>query len=527
MPKYTESDIENGIEFVLAGRSLRYAAEASGVPRQTISNRILGRQTKSQTNESRQKLSSGLEKKVVDWILLQERLGYAPTHAQVRGICSRICRSTGEAEDLGKHWMEGFFKRNPEVKTKLGRRIDYQRLNGATPDTINSFFDILETVSHVPPGNIYNTDKAGIMEGMGINGLVVGSSEVNSKAVYVKGNQSRTWTTFIKCINAAGRALTPLVIFKGASVQQQWFSSEFNKPWFFTTSENGWTSNEIALEWLQRVFIPETSSADNSEMRVLIVDGHGSHTTEDFMYECFRENIYLLFLPAHSSHVLQPLDLGIFSSLKNAYRKRIGLLAAATDSSPVGKLNFMNCYAGAREEGLAAKNIKSGFYATGIWPRNRRKPLNSVQVVVPGRPKTPPAREPTKPDISTPKSGREILSLLAGLGTSPGKRLAIRKVAHAMDMKISELVLKDQRINELEMQIEVLKPRKRRKVAQNPNERFVTIEQIIQTRESLIDRPEIEEVEEEEDEVEVVDVPEPERRSTRIRRSTWKIEDTD
>jgi hypothetical protein len=35
MPKYTESDIENGIEFVLAGRSLRYAAEASGVPRQT------------------------------------------------------------------------------------------------------------------------------------------------------------------------------------------------------------------------------------------------------------------------------------------------------------------------------------------------------------------------------------------------------------------------------------------------------------------------------------------------------------
>jgi hypothetical protein len=66
MPKYTESDIENGIEFVLAGRSLRYAAEASGVPRQTISNRILGRQTKSQTNESRQKLSSGLEKKVVD-----------------------------------------------------------------------------------------------------------------------------------------------------------------------------------------------------------------------------------------------------------------------------------------------------------------------------------------------------------------------------------------------------------------------------------------------------------------------------
>ncbi len=27
--------------------------------------------------------------------------------------------------------------------------------------------------------------------------------------------------------------------------------------WYYTCSKNGWTSNTIALEWLERVFIPE------------------------------------------------------------------------------------------------------------------------------------------------------------------------------------------------------------------------------------------------------------------------------
>jgi hypothetical protein len=35
----------------------------------------------------------------------------------------------------------------------------------------------------------------------------------------------------------------------------------------------------------------------------------------------------ILYLPAHSSHVLQPLDLGTFSPLKSRYRKEIADLA--------------------------------------------------------------------------------------------------------------------------------------------------------------------------------------------------------
>jgi len=215
------------------------------------------------------------------------------------------------------------------------------------------------------------------MEGQGANGLVIGSSTENPKRVYVKGNQGRRWTSIIECISATGAALKLLVVFKATSIQVQWFAREFKEDWHYWRSKKGWTSNETALRWLRTVFIPETDPKDPSEARLLIVDGHGSHCTDDFMYLCFRENIYMLFLPPHTSHALQPLDVGVFSSLKTAYRRYIRDLAAQTDSSPVGKLNFLRCYSKARKDAFSEKNIKAGFQGTGIYPQNKVRVLSS------------------------------------------------------------------------------------------------------------------------------------------------------
>ena len=60
----------------------------------------------------------------------------------------------------------------------------------------------------------------------------------------------------------------------------------------------------------------------------------------------------MLFLPAHTSHVLQPLDLECFSSLKSAYRRFLGEHTTLTDTTKIGKANFLEFYAKAREIGL-------------------------------------------------------------------------------------------------------------------------------------------------------------------------------
>ena len=57
------------------------------------------------------------------------------------------------------------------------------------------------------------------MEEMGINGLIVGSTE--RKTAIRKYPESRIWITIIEYVSADNKSLDLLVIFKGKDIQQQ------------------------------------------------------------------------------------------------------------------------------------------------------------------------------------------------------------------------------------------------------------------------------------------------------------------
>ena len=65
--------------------------------------------------------------------------------------------------------------------------------------------------------------------------------------------------------------------------------------------------------------MPETAQHQNY-YRLLILDSHSSHTTVEFQWLCKQNRIKLLYLPAHATHRLQPLDLSPFSVAKTSYR---------------------------------------------------------------------------------------------------------------------------------------------------------------------------------------------------------------
>jgi DDE superfamily endonuclease len=55
--------------------------------------------------------------------------------------------------------------------------------------------------------------------------------------------------------------------------------------------------------------------------RLLIVDEYSSHINMAFITAADDRRIILLILPPHSTHRLQPLDVGLFSPLAKAYTK--------------------------------------------------------------------------------------------------------------------------------------------------------------------------------------------------------------
>ena len=95
---------------------------------------------------------------------------------------------------------------------------------------------------------------------------------------------------------------------------------------YFAASDNGWTCQKLGMDWLQKVFERHTAAKAGRGHRLLIVDGHSSHVNMAFLDWAAMHRIIVHIMPPHSTHKLQPLDVGLFGPLSAAYSKQIDKL---------------------------------------------------------------------------------------------------------------------------------------------------------------------------------------------------------
>lgn len=162
-----------------------------------------------------------------------------------------------------------------------------------------------------------------------------------------------------------------MIVLKAERHQNNWFSQGDIGPsdWFYATSFNGYIDNELGLLWLEQVFEKDTSTLVQSDPRILITGGHGSHGTADFLTFCFTHNILFLRLLAHTSHFTQPLDVGCFSALKTYYRQKVEKLCQGS-TNLIEKRTFIDLYVHASKRNLTQNNIESGWRGIGLYPFN-------------------------------------------------------------------------------------------------------------------------------------------------------------
>ena len=99
-------------------------------------------------------------------------------------------------------------------------------------------------------------------------------------------------------------------------------------------------------------------------------------------------------MPAHTSHLLQPLDVSCFSPLKHAYGHEVGELARQ-GVYHIDKEEFLHVYPRVRTSVFSKQNIQSGFRATGLIPYSPERVLNSLTVI----------RTPSPPGIAAGNEG--------------------------------------------------------------------------------------------------------------------------
>jgi hypothetical protein len=391
--------------------SIRTAAKIYNVSHTTLIQRRSGRPSRRDIPANSRKLTDLEERAIVQYVIELSTRSFPPRLCNVEDMANQLLRAR-DAPRVGKHWASNFVKRQPELRTRYSRRYDYQRAKCEDPKVIREWFDLVRNIKTkygILDDDIFNFDETGFMMGVIFPGMVVTTSDGRGKAKLAQpGN--REWATVIQGVNALGWAILPFIILAAQYHLANWYR-ECNLPstWRIATTSNGWTTNEVGLDWIKH-FDQHTAARTKGTYRLLILDGHESHHSTEFELYCQSHNIITLCMPPHSSHLLQPLDVGCFGPMKQAYGRQIESLMRA-HINHVSKVDFLCAFREAFFASITERNVQGGFAGAGLVPYNPERVISKLDVRL--RTPTPPSSRPSTalPWVSkTPQNPAEATS---------------------------------------------------------------------------------------------------------------------
>ena len=258
-------------------KSYRALADHRNIPRSTLHHRARGRPSIEDKARDQQDLAPWEEEVVVKYLLQMSDLGYPIRMKFIPSIAFSVTRQRPAAErplkPPGRNWTKALENRHPELRARRLKALDWNRHEKNTYGKITRWFEVIARVLQDPaiePKNVFNMDETGVMLSMpGSVKVLVGKDDTRD---YRGARIKRTTVTAIECISADGRYLNPMIIWPATTHRSNW--TTFPTPgWQYACSESGYTDSKISLEWLKRIFDPETREQANGKPRVLICDG--------------------------------------------------------------------------------------------------------------------------------------------------------------------------------------------------------------------------------------------------------------
>jgi hypothetical protein len=243
---------------------------------------------------------------------------------------------------------------------------------------MKGFFELYKQTkekNNIYPDNEWNGDESGYRVGVLDKSEYVWTfAEIH--AVESTDPEVRQLVTVMEAISAAGRTIPPFVILPGVDIKVAHVANDLCNGTAIATSPNGYTDDQLALDWFDH-FEAHTRPLDSTESRLLLLDNHGSHCTIEFHQRCLNANVVLFLLPPHSTHLVQPLDVGVFQVCKHYHQKDIRK-RLAYGGVDYGKLDFLNGLFSIRAKAMKSSTIESSWEKAGLVPYNPSLVLDNM-----------------------------------------------------------------------------------------------------------------------------------------------------
>lgn len=255
------------------------------------------------------------------------------------------------------------------------------------------------------------------------------------KAVKKSTAQFSHHITLVTCIAAdASPPPKPAIILP--LVNYPPLSKEVTEYFEVAGSENGWIDINLWSQWIRETFIPHVSKRRDelwtkggydrrwAGKALLYLDAHASRIDLVAHQQLFSSGIICVSIPAHSSHILQPLDCGVHNLLKSHLRRN--RMYINTESLPQYRQSVLYLLTGAHGVATNKVTVEQAFKTCGLSPWNPRRVLDDDRKVTPCD-LIPPA--PDKPSITVQISGTWIKPEIISKHLEEKARIAAEKEA--------------------------------------------------------------------------------------------------
>ncbi|XP_045166969.2 uncharacterized protein LOC123530264 [Mercenaria mercenaria] len=217
-------------------------------------------------------------------------------------------------------WLRNFLKRHKEVSLRKPHGLSRVR-SKVTNEQINEFYKLLdETLQKLriknDPTKIFSFDETGLHPKCLVGRKIIitkSSKHLYQPTVSISGGHITLQLAISAADNTADKA--PLVIYSKYLLRNN-FTEVIPEEWRFATSESRYINSELFLSWFQESFVKQCGRA----LPICVVmNNHVTHLNKELIDFAKKEHIDMICVPANSTHLLQPLDVGYYHLLKQNF----------------------------------------------------------------------------------------------------------------------------------------------------------------------------------------------------------------
>ncbi|MEW8548101.1 MAG: hypothetical protein AB2693_31750 [Candidatus Thiodiazotropha sp.] len=317
------------------------------------------------------------ERKLVQHISYMADIGYGYNKSSIQYMARDYAVSLGKdvqaSDSLSNCWFYGFMQRWPELKIAKPQKLALLRAKATSREVLNQYYTELGTILTSnnlinKPERIYNIDETGISTEHSPPKIVC-SKDTNPQSVTSPRGST---ITVIASGNALGNSIPPYYVFQG----QRWNDDLLHGSCPGADGEmskNGWSTAEVFRNYITKHFkkYSNVSSGSAAEPTLVLYDGHRSHISLTLTEWARTNHVILFVLPPHTSHLTQPLDVGVFGPFKTMYSRECQVYLKNHPGIAITKYEVAELTSRPYVKALSAENLISAFRKTGIYPFDR------------------------------------------------------------------------------------------------------------------------------------------------------------